>query len=78
METEEGDYIISSDVGWALGLYHGKDFEGGRNFIQVFYGTGAAENGMAIITQPMGQVAPNSFADQTQGVSLGLQMEVWW
>jgi len=57
VETEEGDYIISSDVGWALGLYHGKDFEGGRNFIQVFYGTGAAENGMAIITQPMGLVA---------------------
>ena len=28
-------------------------------------------------TDLQGQVAPNSFADQTQGVSLGLQMEVW-
>ncbi len=26
----------------------------------------------------IGQVAPNSFADQTQGISIGIQMEVWW
>lgn len=56
VETEEGDYVISSDVGWALGIYHEKNFEGGRNFIQLFYGSGAAENGMAIITQPMGML----------------------
>lgn len=54
VKTEDGDITVSSDVGWALGLFHQKDFEGGRNFVQVFYGSGAAENGMAIITQPMG------------------------
>jgi len=58
-------------------IYLEKDCDGGRNFIQVFCGTRGVDRGMAIITQPMGQVAPNSFADQTQGVSLGLQMEVW-
>jgi maltoporin len=26
----------------------------------------------------MGQVATSAYADQNQGVSFGLQMEVWW
>ena len=26
----------------------------------------------------IGQVAPSSFAEQSQGISFGLQMEVWW
>lgn len=50
------EYEISSDLGWSAGLYHEKSFEGGRNYFQLFYGTGAAENGMAIISQPMGVV----------------------
>lgn len=54
IQTEDGDITFSSDVGWALGLYHLKEFKGGRNFVQLFYGTGAAENGKAIITQPLG------------------------
>ena len=26
----------------------------------------------------IGQVATNSFAEQSQGLSIGIQMEVWW
>lgn len=54
VESEDGNYTISSDAGWALGLGHEKEFEGGRNLIQIFYGSGAAENGKATITQPLG------------------------
>lgn len=54
VQTEEGNLSISSDVGLSAGMQHLKEFEGGRNFIQVFYGAGAAENGKATITQPMG------------------------
>ncbi len=54
VQTEDGDFEVSDDVGWALGLYHLKEFKGGRNFVQLFYGSGAAENGKATITQPMG------------------------
>jgi maltoporin len=54
VQTDEGDYLVEDDVGWSIGAYHEKDFKGGRNFIQLFYGTGSAENCRATITQPAG------------------------
>lgn len=59
IQTGLGDYEISSNLGWSAGLYHENNFEGGRNYIHILYGIGAAENGMAIISQPMGvSIAP--------------------
>ncbi|MEN8157863.1 MAG: carbohydrate porin [Bacteroidota bacterium] len=52
--TAADTYHVSNDRGWSAGIYHEKGFEGGRNYLHLFYGTGAAENGMALITQPMG------------------------
>lgn len=58
----DGDSIVSTDgvnrinssLGWSAGLFHIIPFEGGRNHLNIFYGTGAAENYKAIITQPLG------------------------
>jgi maltoporin len=41
-------------VGWSAGLIHRHDFEGGRNIIHLFYGTGASYDTLAIIKEPMG------------------------
>jgi maltoporin len=56
VQTDEGDYYVEDDIGWSIGLYHEKGFEGGRNFIQLFYGSGSAENWRATITQPEGVI----------------------
>lgn len=49
-------YYVSSDVGWSAGLFYDIPFSGGRNLINLFYGSGAAENYKAVISQPMGIV----------------------
>jgi len=54
VETTDGVYRLNSSMGWSAGLFHVIPFEGGRNLLNIFYGTGAAENYKAIITQPMG------------------------
>ena len=54
VETPTGDFEILNNLGWSASIYHELGFGGGRNFIQVFYGSGAAENGKAVITQPGG------------------------
>ncbi|MEN8230663.1 MAG: carbohydrate porin [Bacteroidota bacterium] len=54
LETLGGTYTVSDNTGWSVGLYHEKAFTGGRNFVHLFYGTGAAHTNMALITQPMG------------------------
>lgn len=51
---EEGTYFVGSDVGWSAGLFYEIPFPGGRNLINLFYGSGAAENYRAVISQPMG------------------------
>lgn len=51
---DDGTYYISSDVGWSAGLFYEIPFKGGRNLLNLFYGSGAAENYKAIISQPMG------------------------
>lgn len=52
--TGQGNYFIESSDGWSMGLFHEVQFEGGRNRLNLFYGTGAAQNYKAIMEQPMG------------------------
>ena len=52
--SEIGSYSIESSKGWSIGLFHELPFAGGRNRVNIFYGTGAAENYKATIQQPMG------------------------
>ncbi len=52
--TAEGTYTVSSNTGWSAGVFHELGFEGGRNRLNIFYGTGAAENYRGVITQPAG------------------------
>ena len=52
--TTEGTYAVSSNTGWSGGLFHEVGFDGGRNRLNIFYGTGAAENYRGVITQPAG------------------------
>ena len=54
IQTEGGDYEILSNVGWSAGLIHRYEFEGGRNILHLFYGTGASYDNLAIIREPMG------------------------
>jgi len=54
IQTEGGDYEILSNVGWSAGLIHRYDFEGGRNIIHLFHGSGASYDNLAIIKEPMG------------------------
>lgn len=51
---EDDIYSISSNVGWSAGLFYVLPFKEGRNLLNLFYGTGAAENYKAVISQPMG------------------------
>jgi len=54
--TDDGTYHISSNTGWSAGLFHEKSFPAGRNLLNIFYGSGSAENYRAVIQQPMGIV----------------------
>jgi maltoporin len=54
--TDQGNYIVESDNGWSMGLFHEVQLQGGRNRLNLFYGTGAAENYKAIMEQPMGLI----------------------
>ncbi|MEN8202735.1 MAG: carbohydrate porin [Bacteroidota bacterium] len=64
IETTDGLIEVSSNTGWSAGLFHVLPFEGGRNLLNVFYGTGAAENYKAVITQPMGiSLSPGEMID---------------
>ena len=54
VETNLGDFIVGSSHGWSLGLFHEAPLWGGRNRLNLFYGTGAAENYRAIIQSPLG------------------------
>jgi len=56
IETTDGTLAITSSTGWSLGVFHTVEFNGGRNLLNIFYGTGAAENYKAVIRQPMGIV----------------------
>ena len=53
---EDDTYYVSSNIGWSAGLFYEIPFQGGRNLINLFYGSGAAENYKAVISQPMGIV----------------------
>jgi maltoporin len=57
IETADGTYSVSSSTGWSVGMFHEVPFSGGRNLLNIFYGTGAAENYKAVIRQPLGMVA---------------------
>jgi maltoporin len=52
--TTAGSLRVGSNTGWSAGMFHELDFKGGRNRLNIFYGTGAAENYKAVITQPAG------------------------
>ena len=54
VETTDGVFKVNSSLGWSAGLFHVVPFEGGRNLLNIFYGTGAAENYKALISQPLG------------------------
>lgn len=54
--TPDGNYLVSSNTGWSAGIFHEITFMGGRNLLNLFYGTGAAENYKAVISQPPGLV----------------------
>lgn len=64
VETTDGVYAVNSSTGWSVGMFHVLPFEGGRNLFNVFYGSGAAENYKAVITQPMGMtITPGEVID---------------
>lgn len=52
--TTDGTFTVTSSTGLSFGVFHEVAFEGGTNRINLFYGTGAAENYKAVIQQPMG------------------------
>lgn len=54
--TVEGTYTVESNTGWSAGIFHEIPFSSGRNLLNIFYGTGAAENYKAVISQPMGMI----------------------
>lgn len=54
VQTSEGTYSASSNTGWSAGIFHELTFSGGRNLLNIFYGTGAAESYKAVIRQPLG------------------------
>jgi len=54
--TPDGSYLVSSNTAWSGGIFHEIPFTGGRNLFNLFYGTGAAENYKAVITQPLGVI----------------------
>ncbi len=54
IETDIGTFKVNSSSGWSLGAFHMFPFVGGINILNVFYGTGAAENYKAVIQQPIG------------------------
>jgi hypothetical protein len=45
---------VESNAGWSVGIFHEVPFTRGQNRLHVFYGTGAAENCKAVISQPNG------------------------
>jgi len=57
VQTSEGTYSVSSNTGWSAGIFHEWSFSGGRNLLNIFYGTGAAESYKAVIRQPLGITA---------------------
>ena len=56
VRTSEGIYTAATNTGWSAGIFHDLPFTGGRNVLNIFYGTGAAENYKAVIRQPLGIV----------------------
>lgn len=56
IHTDLGTFQINSSNGWSVGMFHEVQFKDGRNRLNIFYGTGAAENYKAIIQQPMGLI----------------------
>jgi len=54
VQTSEGIYSATSNTGWSAGIFHEFTFSGGRNLLNIFYGTGAAESYKAVIRQPLG------------------------
>jgi maltoporin len=54
VQTSEGIYSAASNTGWSAGVFHELSFAGGRNLINLFFGTGAAESYKAVIRQPLG------------------------
>jgi maltoporin len=54
VQTSEGTFSATSNTGWSAGVFHEFTFSGGRNLLNLFYGTGAAESYKAVIRQPLG------------------------
>jgi len=48
------EYEVLDNLGWSLSLLHQQAFARGLNLVHLFYGSGSAENGWAIITSPVG------------------------
>ncbi|MEN8191576.1 MAG: carbohydrate porin [Bacteroidota bacterium] len=54
--TEEGIFTVTDSKGWSVGIFHVLpiDKEDSRNKLNIFYGTGAAQNYRSVMNAPLG------------------------